>query len=163
LQILEIIVQFELMNKIFVFVLVFLYLIFVLINRNYLFQKFDTKTVPDFLRSQDILDEKDEIKNRIFVSDETIYIASGYLYVSGEDPRDYNFQHPPLIKYFFGLSSKFFNLPLFPNIIFGFVLLLEIYLLCKLVFKNEILGFLTSILMLIDPVFKEVTIIDNLT
>lgn len=140
------------------FLLFFVYLTFVFLNRNFFFQSFNSQTVADFLRSQDILDTEDKIKDRIFVSDETIYIASGYLYANGADPREYNFQHTPFIKYLYGFSSLFFSHPLLPNIFLGFILLLEVYLLGKFAFKSEIVGFVASLLMLIDPVFKEVTV-----
>lgn len=134
------------------------YSVFVFSNRNFFFQSFNNQIVTDFLRSQDILDLDDKIKDRVFVSDEVIYIASGYLYAKGADPREYNFQHTPFVKYLYGFSSLFFNLPLLPNIFLGFILLLEIYLLGKFAFKNEIVGFIASLFMLIDPVFKEVAV-----
>ncbi len=120
--------------------------------------KFDPMVVNRYLKSQDILDINGDIKDRVMVSDEEIYIASGYLYANGAKPTDYNFQHPPFIKYLFGMSAKYFNLPLLPNIIFGAILLFEVFHLGSLVFKNRLIGFLASVLLLIDPVFKEVTI-----
>lgn len=131
---------------------------FVFLNKDYLFRKFDPLLVDNYLRSQDILDIEDKIKDRIFVSDEDIYIASGFLYANGASPTEYNFQHPPFIKYLFGISAKYFNLPLLPNLIFAVILLVEVFLLGKLVFKNEFVGLLSSLLLLFDPVFKEVTI-----
>lgn len=145
-------------NLVFVFLVLLSYSLFVFSNREKLFQRFDSETVNRYLKSQDILDSEDKIKDRIFVSDEEIYIASGFLYANGAKPTDYNFQHPPFIKYLFGLSSKYFNLPLLPNIIFAGILLLEVYLLGNFVFKSYFLGFLSSVLLLLDPVFKEVTI-----
>jgi len=137
----------------FVFTLFFFYL-----NKDLLFQKFDLGVVNRYLRSQDILDKENVIKDRIFVSDEEIYITSGFLYANGASPIEYNFQHPPFIKYLFGMSAKYFNLPLLPNMLFAGLLLLEVFLLGKLVFKSEIVGLLSSLLLLFDPVFKEVTI-----
>lgn len=120
--------------------------------------KFDPMVVNRYLKSQDILDINGDIKDRVMVSDEEIYIASGYLYANGAKPTDYNFQHPPLIKYLFGMSSIYLSLPLLPNIFFGAILLFEIYLLGDLIFKNKLIGLFASLLLLIDPVFKEVSI-----
>jgi hypothetical protein len=145
--------NFAYLTILFVFTLVFFYL-----NKDFLFQKFDFEVVNRYLRSQDILDKDNIIKDRIFVSDEEIYIASGYLYANGVSPTDFNFQHPPFIKYLFGMSAKYFNLPLLPNIFFAGLLLLEVFLLGKLIFKSEVVGILSSLLLLFDPVFKEVTI-----
>lgn len=145
-------------NLVFVFLVLLFYSFFIFTNRGKLFQSYNPQIVDRYLKSQDILDTEDKIKDRIFVSDEEIYIASGYLYANGVKPTDYNFQHPPFIKYLFGLSSKYFNLPLLPNIIFGAILLFEIYLLGDLIFKNKLIGLFASLLLLVDPVFKEVTI-----
>ncbi len=144
-------------NKLYLLTLTFVFLIFIFLNRQKLFQPFNPEVVDRYLRSQDILDSENKIKDRIFISDEEIYIASGYLYANVAKPSDYNFQHPPFIKYLFGYSAKYFNLPLLPNIFFSAILLLEVYLVGKLVFKSETIGLLSSILLLFDPVFKEVT------
>lgn len=147
------------MGKIYsLLIIFFIYLIFIFDNRGLLFKKFSQETVNTYLKSQDIYDKGGDIKDRVFVSDETVYLASGYLYAKGSDPRDYNFQHPPFVKYLFGLSSTVFNLPLLPNIFLGWALLLEVYLLASLVTKKEIAGLFTSALILIDPVFKEVVV-----
>lgn len=134
------------------------YLFFVFLNKHQLFKKFDQDTVLKYLRSQDIEDINDEIKDRIFISDDEIYQAAGYLYSIGASPVTYNFQHPPLIKYLFGYSAKYLNLPVLPNIFFGLALLFEVYILGKLVLKNEKVALLASLFLLIDPVFKEVVI-----
>lgn len=144
------------LNLKYVLILTLSFFVFVFLNRQKLFQSFDPTVVNRYLKSQDILDSENKIKDRIFVSDEDIYIASGYLYVNVASPIEYNFQHPPFIKYLFGLSSKYFNLPLLPNVLFAGLLLFEIYLLGFLVFKSELVGLLASLLLLIDPVFKEV-------
>lgn len=144
-------------SKLYIVLIFLLFSVFIFLNRQALFQKFDPEVISRYLRSQDIEDRENVIKDRIFVSDSDIYIASGYLYANGSKPIDYNFQHPPFIKYLFGLSAKYFNLPLLPNIIFGFILLFEVYILANLIFKNRIIGILSSILLMFDPVFKEIT------
>lgn len=144
-------------NIAYLLVLLVFYLFFILLNRENLFRKFDVELINKYLRSQDIEDRENKIKDRIFISDSDIYIASGYLYATSSEPSVYNFQHPPLIKYLFGLSAKYFNLPLLPNIFFGLILILEVFFLGKFVFKSEKIGILSSILIMFDPVFKEVT------
>ena len=145
-------------SNLFYFVIISsLFLFFIYLNNGSLLQKFDPNTVSRYLRSQDILDTDEKIKDRIFVSDSEIYIASGYLYADGQDPRAFNFQHPPFVKYLFGFSSKYFNLPLLPNMIFAALLIFEVFVLGKLSFRNELVGLLSSIMLMFDPVFKEVT------
>ncbi len=144
-------------NKLYLILLVCLYSLFVVFNSQKLFQKFDPQIIERYLRSQDIEDRENKIKDRIIISDEEIYIASGHLYVNGAEPVDYNFQHPPFIKYLYGISVKYFDIPLLPNVFLGLILLFEAYFLGKLIFKDDLVGFLASTLLLIDPVFKEVT------
>lgn len=145
-------------KKIHIFVILLTFSVFTFLNKSYFFAKFDPTTIDGYMHSQDILDTEDKIKNRIFISDAEIYLASGYLYTNGAKPTEYNFQHPPFIKYLFGLSAKYLNLPLLPNLIFGIVFLLEIYVLGVLVFKNNLVGLIATLLMIIDPVFREVSI-----
>lgn len=144
-------------NFLYKFALLVSFFIFFNLNKAQFLQKFDPQVVLNYQRSQDILDTENKIKDRIFISDADIYTASGYLYATGSDPREFNFQHPPFIKYLFGISSKYFNLPLLPNLLFAFILLTEIYILGKLVFKSELIGLLSSLLLMFDPVFKEVS------
>lgn len=134
------------------------YVMFVITYKSFLFQKFNQDTMTRYFRSQDIEDINNEIKDRIFISDAEIYQATGYLYATGTSPATYNFAHPPLVKYLFGFSIKYFNLPLLPNMFFGLFLLFEVYVLGKLVFKNGSVGLLASLFLLVDPVFKEITI-----
>lgn len=140
-----------------ILILTLSFIIFVFLNKQQLFQSFDPGVVNRYLRSQDIEDRENKIKDRIFISDADIYIASGYLYANGAKPTEYNI-HPPLIKYLFGYSAKYFNMPLLPNIIFAGLLIFEVFLLGKLIFRSDFVGLLASLLLLIDPVFKEVTI-----
>lgn len=148
----------KVINLILFALLIILYGVFVYSNRQRIFMKFDHSLIDRYLISQDILDTQDQIKNRIFISDEEIYLASGYLYTTGSSPVDYNFQHPPLMKYFFGFSSRLFNLPLLPNLLFSILLIVELVVLSKYLYKSYTIGLLSSILLILDPVFKEVTI-----
>ena len=73
----------------------------------------------NYLRSQDIYDPEGLIKDRLIISDSDIYLGSGYLYSLGENPVEYNFQHPPLIKYIYGYAIKFFNNPYIAQFLFS--------------------------------------------
>lgn len=116
--------------------------------------KFNQILISDYLRSQDIEDPGNLIKNRIFISDSDLYVSSGYLYARGENPTKYNFQHPPLMKYLFGFSSRFFGNPFYVQIIFGLFLLFLTYFLGIKVFRNIWISLSGSLLLMIDPVFS---------
>ena len=115
--------------------------------------KFDPNLIAEYLRSQDIEDTGNVIKNRIFLSDSDLYLASGYLYAKGADPTGYDFQVPALIKYLFGFSTLAFGNPYCVQIIFGLVLLWLTYFLGIKLFKNQTVAMIGTGLLLIDPVF----------
>ena len=115
--------------------------------------KFNQSLVHDYLRSQDINDPLGLIKDRIILSDSDIYIATGYLYTKGEDPTNYNFQHPPLVKYLFGFSTLLIVNPFYVQILFGLALLFLTYFLGMKLFKNTAVSLAGAGLLLIDPVF----------
>jgi uncharacterized membrane protein YozB (DUF420 family) len=69
------------------------------------------------------------------------------------DPTIYNFQHPPAVKYLFGLSVLLTGNPYYVQIIFGLGLLFLIYFLGLKLFKNPVISLITPGLLLIDPVF----------
>lgn len=116
--------------------------------------KFAQESIHDYLRSQDIEDPQSLIHDRIFVSDNTIYQVTGYLYAKGESPVKYNFQHPPLVKYLFGFSTLLTGNPFYVQMIFGLALLFLTYFLGTKLFKNKWVAFAGTLLLLIDPVFQ---------
>jgi hypothetical protein len=142
-------------NYLHILLIVFVYSIFVFYRHpDTLNYQFNQNIVSDYLRSQDIEDLEDRIKDRIHVSDSDIYIASGYLYAKGESPTKYNFQHAPLVKYLFGFSTIIFNNPFIAQIIFGSLLLVLTYLLGLRVFNSALIGMLASGFLLFDPLFS---------
>jgi hypothetical protein len=116
--------------------------------------RFDTNIIDLYKRSQDI---PYGVANRVHISDSDIYLASGYLYAEGEDPTQYNFQHPPLIKYLFGLFSKFMGNPYIVQIIFGIAYLWLTYILGLKLFNKRLISVIALIFLVLDPVFFEVS------
>jgi len=136
--------------------IIIVYLIFVFLKHpGTTSYQFNQGLISDYLRSQDIEDVEDKIKDRIHISDSDIYISAGYLYAKGEVPTKYNFQHAPLIKYLLGFSTIIFNNPFIVQIIFGYILLLLTYILGLKIFKNAFIGFLASGFLLFDPLFSD--------
>lgn len=125
-------------------------------HKSSLSYSFDQELVNRYFRSQDIEDTKDEIKDRIFLSDSDLYIASGYLYSQGSDPTKYNFQHPPFIKYLYGYSIKLFNNPFVVQIFLGAIFVTLTYFLGMKTFKNRLVSVFGTALLFLDPVFSGV-------
>lgn len=137
-----------------ILVLIYILLLFVF-KRNIFTFKFDQQLITKYFQSQDITYE---IKDRrIFLSDADIYQATGYLYALGYDPTQFNFEHPPLIKTLFGLSVLFFDNPYYVQIVLGILLIGFTYYLGKRVYKNDLVAFLASLLLVCDRLFLDVS------
>ncbi|MCC6711216.1 MAG: hypothetical protein IT416_02575 [Candidatus Pacebacteria bacterium] len=101
-------------------------LILAIIYKDKIFTSFDQTSVADlYSQSQYILG--DSAINKI--DDATLYQYAGVAYLRGEDPTTINFEHPPLGKYFFGLSTVITGNPLIINLLFFYGILLLLVLL----------------------------------
>ncbi len=143
------------MKKVHFFLVVFLiffYLITLFIFQRKVFTyQFDKKLLERYFLSQDIPHEVPG--KRLFLSDEEIYIATGYLYATGDNPINYNFAYPPLTKYLFGLSVIYLNNPYWVQIFFGIILITFTYFMGIALFKNFIVSFISCLFLIVDPLF----------
>ena len=146
-------------NWIFISSLCLLFLAGLLIKRPgfYHFSFDPQEMVGRYLKSQDIYDPQGKIKDRIFLSDSDIYLASGYLYALGKNPADYNFQHPPFLKYLYGFSLRLFENPFVLQIIFIFSLFALTYLLGLKISGDSKVSIISLIFLALDPLTANVT------
>lgn len=145
----------EIKNNWHLLVLTTIYLLYVIIFRgDILSHRFNEDLTRQFYLSQDIPYEV--AGNRLFLSDQDIYAATGVLYFRGGDPAFENFEHPPLGKYFFGLSTLLTNNPLVIQLIWGFLLLLYTAKMGTDLMHNRLFGLLASLGLLIDPLFHDI-------
>ncbi len=140
-------------NWIAIFLLWVLFLIYLFVQKPDFFRfNFNPQQMlKDYLRSQDIYDPQDTIKDRIFISDSEIYLAAGYLYSLGKNPSDYNFPHPPLLKYLYGFSLRVFGNPYWLQAVFGFLLFALTYLLGIKISRNHKISVLALLFLIFDP------------
>lgn len=117
--------------------------------------RFDSNLIDQYFLCQDIPNEVPG--KRVFISDGEIHQAAGYLYWQGYDPTEINFQHPPLIKYLFGLSIELFSNPFIPQIIFGVALIYLTYIYGSRVFQSHQIGFMASLLLAVDPLLSSLS------
>src|SRR3989344_1975936 len=75
---------------------------------------FNSDLIKSYFCSQDIPYEP--YCPRVWLSDEELHIAAGYLYATGSDPAEIDFQHMPLLAYLYGYSILIFNNPYFIEI-----------------------------------------------
>ena len=85
------------------------------------------------------------------ISDGELYVYAGYAYMRGEDPTTINFEHPPLFKYLFGLSYLVFNNSYIISLIYFFIFLFSAYLFSGLILKNQVLRYLSVIILGLQP------------
>ncbi|MFA9289270.1 MAG: hypothetical protein ACEQSA_05330 [Weeksellaceae bacterium] len=130
-------------------VLIYLSTLFLKSPEVYAFE-FQPTLINRFFHSQDITHD---VPNRIFLSDGDIHQAAGYIYASGGDPREYNFQHPPFIKYLYGITTILTGNPYYMQIILGITLLVSTYALAFQITKSAIISFTSALLLSIDPLF----------
>ena len=117
--------------------------------------QFDHKLINRYFCSQDIPYEPN--CPRVWLSDEELHIAAGYLYATGSDPAEIDFQHMPLIAYLYGFSVIAFNNPYYVEIIFGVLFLSLVYLLGIKIYKSEKVSIIACLLFLIDPLFLDLS------
>lgn len=131
------------------------YLLSLFIFRREIFSfQFNRALLNRYFVSQDI---PREVKGRLFLSDGEVYLSTGYLYATGSDPTQYNFEHPPLIKYLFGFSVLLFNNPYIVQIGFGIAVLFLTYFLGQKIYKNLFVSSLACLLLVIDPLFLDLS------
>ncbi|MDH7476099.1 MAG: hypothetical protein QHH09_01345 [Microgenomates group bacterium] len=136
-------------------ILIIYLMILFLFKRQIFTYKFNKKLIDRYFCSQDIPYEPN--CRRVWLSDEELHIAAGYLYAKGSDPAVIDFQHPPLIAYLYGFSILFFNNPYYLEIFFGLLFLSLIYLLGLKIFKSKLVSTIGCLLLLIDPLFIDLS------
>ncbi|MBI2029821.1 glycosyltransferase family 39 protein [Candidatus Gottesmanbacteria bacterium] len=90
------------------------------------------------------------------IGDDGLYAFAGYYYlVQGGDPSQVNFEHPPLGKYFVGLSVVVFNNENVINIIYLILILITTYQIGKIIIKNDTLSLIPPLLISIELHFQD--------
>ena len=146
----------KLRDWLLVFFIICFYLISLLIRKPDIFTyRFDKGLINRYFLSQDIPHEVPG--KRLFLSDADVDLATGYLYATGSDPAEIDFQHMPLIAYLYGFSVIAFNNPYYVEIIFGVLFLSLVYLLGIKIYKSEKVSIIACLLFLIDPLFLDLS------
>jgi|GEM_PF-828281 len=144
------------LKKYAIFLVIAVYFLSLYLRQPQIFtNRFDSSLIDQYFLCQDIPNEVPG--KRVFISDGEIHQAAGYLYWQGYDPTEINFQHPPLIKYLFGLSIKLFSTSLIAQILFGVALIYLTYLCGTRVFQSRPVGLLASFLLAVDPLLSSLS------
>lgn len=119
-------------------------------------QTFDHSLLERYHLSQDIPVEVPG--KRVFLSDSEIHLSAGYLYATEAEPTQFNFQHPPLAKYLYGLAIVATGKPQLIQLSFGAGVLIATYALALLATKQRSVALLATVLLAVDPTLYHVSL-----
>jgi predicted membrane-bound dolichyl-phosphate-mannose-protein mannosyltransferase len=103
------------------------------------------------------------MSNRI-LGDDGLYLYEGYRLIHGEDPTLLNAEVPPICKYLIGLSIIIFGNGYIYGFIVTFTALILFYFLSIYLFKNKLIGLLTTLALLTDSIITnqfDLTMLDS--
>jgi len=95
--------------------------------------------------------EISSIENLVF--DPELYAVAGWLYIHGVPPNEFNSGHPPLAKYFIGISEVLFHSPTPMNALFGLATLLVVYLLSIKLFGKTVFALVPVYMLSLEKLF----------
>ncbi len=128
--------------------------VYLFLGRGAFLRAFDSRGMGNlYSRSQYVVGSGSE-----GIGDDGLYAFAGYYYVFDRgNVAQINFEHPPLGKYFIGLSILIFKNENVINLIYYVFLLRMVYLFGQMILKNTSLSLLATIFIAVDPL-----ILDNL-
>ena len=147
-------INLERIGFVIVILILFLNLVFfVFESRNFYLKPFETeKTEKVFNFSQFAQNSENR---KFIIEDWDLFALAGYHYIKGDNPAEINFEHPPLSKYFFGLSILIFGNPNVIQIFFGLGILILIFLIGKRIFESNFLASIPPLIFSFDQVFLQ--------
>ena len=95
--------------------------------------------------------ETPSVENLVF--DPELYALAGWLYIHGVPPSEFNFEHPPLAKFFIGISEVLFHSPTSMNAFFGLATLLVVYLLSIRLFGKTFFALIPVYMLSLEKLF----------
>jgi len=91
------------------------------------------------------------VENLVF--DPEVYALAGWLYIHGVPPSEFNFEHPPLAKFFIGISEVVFHSPTSINALFGLATLLVVHLLSMKLFGKTFFALIPVYMLSLEKLF----------
>ena len=95
------------------------------------------------------------LQNGTFISDDQIYALAGWRYIHGANPSTINFEHPPLAKYFIGVSEMLFGNPLILSLIFSSLSLIFLYFIARNIIKYFPFTLIPVLMLSMDKLYME--------
>lgn len=132
-------------------ILVFNLSFFVFENRNNYIDKFNAQKIEKIFRFSQFAPNPENRK--FIIEDWDLFALAGYHYVKGVNPAEINFEHPPMAKYFFGLSIFIFGNPNVIQIFFGLGILILIFLIGIRIFNSVFFALIPPLIFSLDQLF----------
>jgi len=118
--------------------------------------KVDESWYVDVQRKYDMwlhMISENKISIQYFFSDADYYALAGWLYIHGVPPSEFNFEHPPLAKFFIGISEVMFHSPTTMNALFGLATLLAVYLLSVRLIGKTVFALIPVYILSLEKLF----------
>ena len=96
-------------------------------------------------------DESLNVESIVF--DPEVYALAGWLYIHGVPPNEFNFEHPPLAKFFIGFSEVLFQSPTSMNALFSLATLIVIYLISIKLFEKTVFALIPVYMLSLEKLF----------
>ncbi len=87
------------------------------------------------------------------IGDDGLYAYAGWEYIHGLDPTSFNAEIPPLGKYVIGITTIIFGNQNIFALLSGIFVLISLFFLNKIIFKDNFLAFLPVAFLSFDPLF----------
>lgn len=126
--------------------------IFIYTNRESYTRRFNYPQVKaDYLVSPYVLGSD---KYQKIIEDDSLYSLAGFEYIRGGDPSAINFEHQPLVKYFYGASILIFGNSAVGALFIGLVFLGVLLILSKQILSPFLFA-IPALIVSFDPIFKQ--------
>jgi predicted membrane-bound dolichyl-phosphate-mannose-protein mannosyltransferase len=122
-------------------------------NKNQYLVGFNYNKLNSLYKTSQFAQDVNDREN--IIQDEDLYAFSGYYYLTTGDISSINIEHPPLGKYFIGLSAVIFNNQNIGQIFWAVIFLIFLFLISQKILKNTSLALLVVLLFIQERLFIE--------
>ncbi|HEY5601314.1 MAG TPA: glycosyltransferase family 39 protein [Patescibacteria group bacterium] len=98
---------------------------------------------------------QDPNNRKLWLDDPKLYTIAGYNYVKGTSPGKMNIEHPPFVKYLFGISTLAFGNPSIVQVVFAFGSIITLIFLTFKLTNNLFLSNFAGLLLVRDELFQQ--------
>lgn len=136
------------------FIVLFLIFILQLLFRIYQYKdNYLAKFDPEYWRTRYLHSQWVVPNSKESIGDDGLYTYAGWEYIHGKDPSLLNAETPPLGKYLIGISEIIFANQNIFALLSGILVLVSLFILNKIIFKDTVLALIPVMLLSADTLF----------